>query len=232
MNKQIKMSSVIALVTGACVLGVCLIVSIAFNIHMYQSISPKLHKLNKLNKLDQFANSSYILPGHKGGEGEYGERDVAFKFTRPSACVLEFGGGSGSVSAVVQRILNNPKNHVVIQPKDDPNEMFGGARQLKQNKMTHNLQYTIIDYFLRQNEQIDRYVTAPFDTMIVDCENCLVGEYKKNPHLFEHVTQIQVERDDKHDAYTALLKDVLGMRKVYSGIHSGSLEMEVWERDL
>jgi len=44
-------------------------------------------------------------------------------FTRPDACVLEFGGGAGNVSTIIQRKLNNSKDHVVIQPKDG--EMFG-----------------------------------------------------------------------------------------------------------
>ena len=61
-----------------------------------------------------------------------GERDVAYKFTNPDACVLEFGGGSGSVSLVVQRILENPHNHVVVQPADS-SEMFGGYNKLCEN---------------------------------------------------------------------------------------------------
>ena len=145
-------------------------------------------------KLKQFSDHAYLpqcYSGASGGGQEWGERDVAYKFTDPDACVLEFGGGSGSVSLVVQRILKNPRNHVVVQPADS-SEMFGG----------------------------------------------LVDEYNKNPSLFDHIKMIQVERDDKlvkHKVvggkdYSTLFRR-LHMHKVFSGLHSNTLTVEVWVRD-
>ena len=206
----------------------CLIV-IVILIIVVIAILVKKNKEDK--KLDEFSLNSYIIPGHEGGKVEFGERDVAFKFTKKSACVLEFGGGSGSVSAVIQKILTNPRNHVVIEPADSENKMFGGLSQLKKNKQNGGHQYTIIDRFLKPNENLTQYVSKPFDTIVVDCENCLVGEYNKNPHLFESVTQIQVERDDFDDSYTSLFRDVLGMKKIYSGPHVQNLKIEVWVRN-
>lgn len=44
-----------------------------------------------------------------GGWGEWNERETAYKWTFPDACVLEFGGGAGSVSTIIQKILKNQK---------------------------------------------------------------------------------------------------------------------------
>ena len=182
--------------------------------------------LIEATKTQQFANHSYTLPCHQQGESEWGERDVAFKYTKPDASVLEFGGGSGSVSAVIQNRLTTTSNHVVIQPADDG--MYGGLTQLHKNKANCQLNYHIIDHILERGENIRDLVTKPFDTIVADCEGCLVGEYEKNPNLFSSVTQIQVERDD-NGTYDPLLA-TLGLTLVYTGPHTGSLNVEVWEK--
>lgn len=160
---------------------------------------------------------------------------VADKFTKPNSCILEIGGGSGNVSTVIQRKLNNKKDHVVIQPKEGV--FFGGLEQLKKNKSSCNSEYQIIDHVLRKGEgkKLLQLVSKPFDTIIVDCEGCLTGEYEKNPELFDHVRQIQVERDDcvhKSDSchYEDLFKK-LGMKLVYIGLGcDGKCETQVYER--
>lgn len=83
-----------------------------------------------------------------GGEPEFGERMIAYKWTSPDATVLEFEGGAGSVSNVVQSILKNKKNHVVIQPNE--NGMFGGLTQLKKNKKKCDSKFHIIDRYLKK----------------------------------------------------------------------------------
>ena len=185
----------------------------------------------KYVKLRTFATHAYTPPCYKGeAGGEWGERDVAYKFTDPSASVLEFGGGSGSVSLVIQSILNNRENHVVIQPIDN-SAMFGGYNQLCRNRTTCKASFSVIDHVLKAGEapQILSLVSKPFDLVVADCEGCLVQEYKKNPSLFEHVTMIQVERDDQKREYDGLLK-TLNMQKIFSGPHSGWLTVEVWVR--
>lgn len=162
-----------------------------------------------------------------GAEEEWGERDVAYKFTSPDACVLEFGGGAGSVSHVIQRVLKNPSDHVVVQP-DDSDAMFGGLAQLRRNKEACKSDYKIIDHVLARGEgqSIRSMVSRPFSLIVADCEGCLLEEYEKNPDLFENVKMIQVERDDDN-IYDSIFKR-LNMKKVYSGPHVGSLNVEVW----
>jgi len=45
-----------------------------------------------------------------------GEREIANKYTSPNSTVLEFGGGEGSVSVIIQKKLKNPRDHIVIKP--------------------------------------------------------------------------------------------------------------------
>jgi hypothetical protein len=193
-------------------------------------------------KLKQFADHAYLpqcYSGASGGGGEWGERDIAYKFTDPDACVLEFGGGSGSVSLVVQRILKHPRNHVVVQPAESSG-MFGGYKQLCKNQQSCSVAFTIIDHILQAGEapHIRTLVSKPFDLIIADCEGCLVDEYNKNPSLFEHIKMIQVERDDKLVKHKVVggkdystLFDRLRMHKIFSGLHSNTLTVEVWVRD-
>ena len=172
---------------------------------------------------------------------EEGERHVASMFTRPNACVLELGGGSGAVSVIVQQMLKNKGNHVVVQPEKgeaDETPMFGGIDNLSKNKKACQCEYHIIDHVLKvgEGEEIQRLVSKPFDTLVVDCEGCLVNEYRKNPGLFSHVTMIQVERDDiiieGSDNYAPLLTDI-GFNKIHDGVGcDGRCPTEVWVRTL
>ena len=166
-----------------------------------------------------------------GGLSEWNERETAYKWTFPDACVLEFGGGAGSVSTVIQKILKNQKNHVVIQPPEK--EMFGGITQLKKNRDACNSKFQIIDHVLKKGEEdtVMGMVSKPFDLIVADCENCLYNEYKKNPKLFANIKQIQVERDDFDKSYDRLIKE-LGMKIVHTAkcYMRESVTVEVWEK--
>lgn len=176
--------------------------------------------------------------GKEGLDSEWGERIVAEQWTKGYCqSVLEFGGGSGSVSAVIQMNIENRKNHVVIQP-DHNGQMFGGISELAKNKASCKMEFTEIDHILAKGEGVEvlKMVSQPFDCIVADCENCLVDEYKKNPNLFENIKYIQVERDDrkplnaKTGPYDALLAE-LKMTKLHSGDGcGGECETEVWGR--
>jgi len=194
--------------------------------------------LSFYRKLWSFPSHSYLasclLP--QTAKSEWGERDVAYKYTDPDACVLEFGGGSGSVSSVIQERLRNPSLHTVVQPVRG---MMGGVSLLRKNKTKCGYSFTIIPHILKKGELNDppawRKAKLPcLHTLIVaDCEGCLKGEYTKNPRLFDRVEMIQVERDDFRGEYDSLLKDTLGMKMVHQGPHFVLPHgVQVWERDL
>ena len=181
-------------------------------------------------KMNRFAEGSYMMACQSGGNPEWGERDMVFKHLNPESCVLEFGGGAGSVSSLIQKILVNKSNHVVVEPGGE-GEMFGGLKQLRENKTSCNSKFTIIDHILEKGEgvEIQKNVSQEFDTIVADCEGCLHGEHEKNPGLFTHVKQIIVERDDS-GMYDALFK-TLKMKKSATGVHSnpvGAVQNEVW----
>ena len=183
-----------------------------------------------LHKMIRFAERAYVMECQQGGEPEWGERDMVFKYLDPSACVLEFGGGAGSVSSLIQKILNTPTNHVVVEPGGD-GEMFGGLKQLRKNKKACNSTFHIVDHVLEKGEDVRSKVSKSFDTIVADCEGCLYEEYKKNPELFSSVKTIIVERDDS-GAYDELFK-ILNMKKLTTGVHShlfGMVTNEVWTK--
>jgi hypothetical protein len=87
-----------------------------------------------------------------GGEEEWGEREIADRFTA-GVCnaVLEFGGGAGSVSTIVQKHLKTPLNHVVIQPPEGMHYNTG-VEQLLKNKAACKLQFQVVDHILAAGE--------------------------------------------------------------------------------
>lgn len=160
---------------------------------------------------------------------EWGERCVARSFTGPMDRVLEFGGGAGSVSTVVQEQLFDKTRHVVVQPAEDG--MFGGLEALKQTKDVCGAQFTIVDHVLQEGETagIVQVLGGAPTCLVVDCENCLVGEYEKNPELFSDVRVLQVERDDFDGSYTDLLTNTLQLKKIHTGDGcDGRCATEVW----
>lgn len=157
---------------------------------------------------------------------EWGERCVARMFTPSNAVVLELGGGSGSVSAVIQEQLADKTKHVVVQPQHG---MFGGLAALKHTKQKLGCKFHIVGHVLEAGEQDQIIAKIGLPTVLVaDCENCLVGEYHKNPRLFDSLKMIQAERDDFDNSYAKLF-EVLQMTKVHSGKGcNGKCATEVW----
>ena len=187
------------------------------------------------NKKTEYFKSNNLgeLPScFKTEHQEIGERIVADKFTSHNASVLEFGGGSGNVSTIIQKKLKNKSNHVVIQPKEgEGNEtpMFGGLYNLKINKQSCNSKFHIIDHVLKPGEgnELFKLVSKPFDTIVCDCEGCLHKEYEKNPELFKDVKMIQVERDDNNQYDELFLKLNMKLLHVGDGC-DGNCKTEVW----
>ena len=166
----------------------------------------------------------------RGGESEWGERALAKKHTHKCERVLELGGGAGSVSAIIQQELRDPRKHVVVQP-DERLVMMGGFEQLLENKRSCAFHFTAIDHILTPTDVpliLETLGGLP-DCLIADCESCLQGEFKRLPELFSDLKQFQVERDDANGNYDELF-DRLGMVKVdeFYGCN-GKCPADVWE---
>ena len=213
------------------IIAICLLVIIATLIVIWGVVTKWKFKCKKKDNYEKDNYKRNNLACFTGSDTEWGEREIAHKYTRPHATVLEFGGGEGSVSVVIQKKLKNRKDHIVIQPRNDG---IHGIEKLKKNKKACNSKFTIIDHILKPGEgkKLLKMVSKSFDTMIVDCEGCLHKEFEKNPDLFKYITQIQVERDDEAARpYDKLLKKDLGMRLVHTGKGcNGNCVTEVWEK--
>ena len=114
---------------------------------------------------DARIKNNHSPPFYQGAYDEWGEQEVAEKWTKGYCnSVLEFGGGGGAVSTIIQKNLDNRKNHVVIQP-DSRQSMFGGYKQHLKNRQSCKMSFTAIDHILVAGEQneILQMVSEPFD---------------------------------------------------------------------
>lgn len=216
-----------------CVIVVVVIVCFVFCVFLNNQFAKQLDavpkKVNKTDNQMKFTCGKHVIGYPHKGHDEWGERCVARMFTKPNDTVLEFGGGSGSVSAVIQEKLLDKTKHVVVQPKE--NGMFGGLLALKETKKVCNCEFTIIDHILQPYEatNILTILGAPPTCIVADCENCLGEEYNKNPVLFSNLRILQVERDDFDRSYSQLLKDTLKLSLIHSGYGcNGTCATEVW----
>ena len=184
---------------------------------------------------------------------EFLERYVVSNYLQQDcSSVLEIGGGSGAVSTIIQaRLLSGSQRnrHVVIQPVDG---MYGALEALHLNRIACNSSFEVVDHALSEGEGVDieRSIGLPegkgFDCIVVDCEGCLPGEFRKNKELFVNARQVIVERDDHEDfdanelpiflegergLYGHLLRVHLGMELTHTGGGcDGRCVTEVWTR--
>ena len=68
------------------------------------------------------------------------------KYMNPNACVLELGGCLGVISLVINKKLNNPKKHVVLEPNP---KLIPFMEKIKSD---NDGQYQIIDTFLSTSQ--------------------------------------------------------------------------------
>lgn len=153
---------------------------------------------------------------------ELPEQELIFRYVNSNAKVLEIGGNIGSSSIVISKILNNPKNHVVLE--SDPNI----ARELMKNKVANDCGFHIVNAALSetpmiQNEWITKNVNATdtpvpsgwkhiptityeklkqkypidFDTLVADCEGCLGTIFGSYPFILDKIHTLIIENDSE-----------------------------------
>ncbi|MEM0354274.1 MAG: hypothetical protein QXW79_01695 [Thermoplasmata archaeon] len=133
----------------------------------------------------------------------YYERDEqmeAYHFVPPDGVVLELGARYGVVSCLINRILNNPKNHLVVEP--DKNvipallrnrynsnrefHIFNGTVSRKPLRFIPNgiSSYTIIEdkgnILTLTIEQIEKIYGLKFDVLVSDCEGFIIHFAREN----------------------------------------------------
>ncbi len=147
------------------------------------------------------------------------EQEDAVKFIPPHSFVLELGGRYGLLSAVINHCIDNPTQHIVVEP--DPTIQAA----LKKNRESHFCDYSIFHGVVSRQQmyftqhQFSSYCTPlPNDTpvpcvsleelqekfqikrfthVVADCEGGLIDFFEENKEFFTTLEGVYVEKDNK-----------------------------------
>lgn len=147
------------------------------------------------------------------------EQDDTNKFIPPHAVVLELGGRYGTVSAVINHKLDDPTQHVVVEP--DPTVQVA----LRANRESHDCHYFVVfgiiskkkmylnnmgygthcletpNNFPVNNYSLEElsilYPIKPFTHLVADCEGGFVDFLEDYPEFVQSLEGIYFETDGK-----------------------------------
>ena len=148
------------------------------------------------------------------------EQKLSNIYVEKDDIVLELGARYGSVSCVVNKILNNKENHVVVEPDDRVWEA------LEKNKKINNCKFNIIKGFISNKklnltnkncylggygstfifdentdipsyslEHVKKQYMLNFNVLIADCEGFLETFFDENPSFYQELRLIIFECD-------------------------------------
>jgi hypothetical protein len=162
---------------------------------------------------------------------ENSEQNIANIFVEPDDCILELGGRYGTVSCIANNILNNPINHVVVEPDKRV------LNALNMNRSKHNSYFFIFDGIISKEkkysltnlndcngygamsmedekstipilpfEKIQNFVLKPFTCLIADCEGFLETFLFENIEIMKHLRMVTFEKDGVTCDYDRIVK--------------------------
>lgn len=205
------------------------------------NLSNKIDKFDSpelLKKLTEF-NFKYIDENNNHINHIVAETDeqlIALKYIKPDDVVLELGARYGTVSCIVNKMLNNKNNQVSVEP--DKNVWNALDLNLTNNKCNTNIVKGFISkQLLSLNEsgysstqQIDHNTTVPnytldqvkekynilnFTVLIVDCEGCMESFLNENPEILSTLRLITFEEDQPHICNYNNIKSILSQNNFY-----------------
>ncbi|QIG60146.1 putative methyltransferase [Dishui Lake large algae virus 1] len=180
---------------------------------------------------------------HKNAERD--EQLVAKQYIQSTDSVLELGGRFGTVSAVINNMLDDPMKHIVIEP--DKNVI----PSLLENRNTHNSYFTVYQniicnkpknlicacYATRVVDVVDNdtqvapsmklqdlidYHGFDFNVLVADCEGCMEEFVKDNMEFIRRLRMITYEQDfeelSNYKNVSNMLRE-LGFRCVRNAFH-------------
>jgi FkbM family methyltransferase len=167
---------------------------------------------------------------------ELPEQKMAIKYLQGNEKVLEIGGNIGRNSLVISRILQNPRDLVVLESDADI------ANQLLENRNTNNLDFIVeqsalskrkliqrgwitiesdvlLDGYKNVNtinyeELISKYDIA-FDTLVLDCEGAFYYILMDMPEILQNINLIIMENDYNEIKEKEYIDDVLIKNNFY-----------------
>ena len=170
-------------------------------------------KLEDLDKIPYYDENNNIIDHFKN---ERIEQYVSNDYILPNMCVLELGARYGTVSCVINNKLENPKNHIVIEP----DKIVIPA--LIKNRKNHKSKFTIFNGVISKNPvsiihdgyatktiktntkneiktwtlaQIIKKTGLNFDCLVADCEGCLETFFTENINYIKNFKLIIFEKD-------------------------------------
>lgn len=167
---------------------------------------------------------------------EITEQLIAIKYIRPDDVVLELGARYGTVSCIVNKILNNKNNQISVEP--DKNVWNALDTNLSNNKCNTNIvkgfiskqplslngssygstqiinpNTTVPIYTLDQIKE--KYNISEFTVLIVDCEGCMESFLNDNPELLSTLRLVTFEEDQPHMCNYDNIKQMLTDNNFY-----------------
>lgn len=146
---------------------------------------------------------------------EYSEQCICSNFITPDDVVLELGARYGTVSCIINKILNNKRNQVSVEPDKtvwnalDNNIKLNGcnitlhkgfiSKTLLSIKEDGYASYSIkdesSDNLCKTLEEIEESYSLKFNTLVADCEGFLETFLDENPKILKTFKKIIFEAD-------------------------------------
>ena len=118
-------------------------------------------EFNKYISKYKFYDENNNLINHY--ENELDEQYFAYKYIKQDDIVLELGGRYGTVSVIINSLINNKTNQVVIEP--DTNII----NALTKNRDDNNSNFIIVNKFISNKNK--KLINDGYGTRIVDIDN-------------------------------------------------------------
>jgi FkbM family methyltransferase len=184
---------------------------------------------------------------------ERNEQHIARRFIPRDATVLELGARYGTVSCVINSILNDPKRHVAV----DPDASI--LQALQKNRDSHGAQFHIFSgavsrkpLFLQPEsycthttsqdtgvqtqsltiEELEKVYGMSFDCLVADCEGFMEQFVRENEDFVRRLNMVTYEEDQGSWCdynYVSEKLRMFGFVCVYTEAN-GTLNYRVWKK--
>ena len=146
---------------------------------------------------------------------EYMEQKLVKKFVKKNYTVLELGARYGTISCVINKILENKTNQVSVEP----DEKIWNA--LEKNKRNNDCHFHIVKGFISNKKlklkrrgnasfsfpgestipsytlnEIESKYNLKFNCLVADCEGYLESFFDENPNFYNQLELIIFEEDN------------------------------------
>jgi FkbM family methyltransferase len=202
----------------------------------------------KLNKIHQKINLDF-----GDMKEEYPEQIMILKHLNKNSRVFELGPNIGRSSLIINYILDDKTQHLCIESNED------SANKLKINREKNNMKFSILNFAISNkplyqsgwntydeykegrelvktislSEILNKY-KIDFNTIVADCEGCLIQILKDNPKFINQINTIIIEHDfkssDDYNYFIKLMED--NKFKLTDSMSKKELNMLDWKKEI